>query len=183
MYSDHIPENLRGAKWIQLLIKYNFPGDSQYSHIETGRIKQSHGCVLDSVLPCCLRRHAFNKLPCCRRTSPSLLLICLKSSFASFLHLGPSLFLYLVMPTWTYTEWARPLFWAFDCQPLKHVLGFVIFPSPLLVPFLLSAYDVVNITCGYCKCLTSIKAINVWKPEKTNIQTISHQQNICNHET
>lgn len=62
-------------------------------------------------------------------------------------------------------------FWLPTSQSL--CLGFVVFPSPSLTLFLLSACVAVCITCGYCKCLTAIKAIKVWKLEQERVSNNS----------
>lgn len=62
-------------------------------------------------------------------------------------------------------------FWLPTSQSL--CLGFVVFPSPSLTLFWLSACVAVSITCGYCKCLTAIKAIKVWKLEQDRVSNNS----------
>lgn len=62
-------------------------------------------------------------------------------------------------------------FWLPTSQSL--CLGFVVFSSPSLAVFSLSACVAVSITCGYCKCLTAIKAINVWKLEQDRVSNNS----------
>ena len=55
----YIPENIKESRQIQLLIKYNFPGDSPLSYATMSRTGLFHSYLLASNLPCPFRKAHF----------------------------------------------------------------------------------------------------------------------------